>query len=470
MKSKFFLIFLLFSGLLLSAQQDNNKPNLIVIMTDDMGYADVGFNGCKDIPTPNIDSIAYNGAHIVNGYVSFPVCGPSRAGFITGRYQDRFGFTTNPTIDPANNIAGLPLDEKTIAEVLRTKGFKSAIVGKWHLGTHPNFHPLNRGFDYFYGFLSGGHNYFMNQLTIENLENVKSKWAWYKTKLRENHKILEFEDYKTDYLTDELSEAGLRFINKQAENNQSFFLFLAYNAPHTPMHATEKYLSRFPDIEDKKRKTYAAMISAVDDGVGNVLRTLKDNGIEENTLIVFLSDNGGAHNNASQNTPLRGTKGSVYEGGLRVPFAIQWKGVIPANTSYEESVSSLDIMSSIVDILDIKTNPKKPLDGVNIIPYLTGKKKRAPHEYLFWRKWEQNAMAAINADYKLLKVKKNAETEFYNLKKDVSEKENIKGANSKKVQEIQKEWDKWNVQLKDRVFPTLGNDKWWLRIQSKSHD
>jgi arylsulfatase A-like enzyme len=470
MESKFFLTLIMLSGLLLSAQQDNDKPNLIVIMTDDMGYADVGFNGCKDIPTPNIDSIAYNGAHIVNGYVSFPVCGPSRAGFITGRYQDRFGFTTNPTIDPTNDIAGLPLDEKTIAEVLHEEGYKSAIVGKWHLGTHPNFHPLKRGFDYFYGFLSGGHNYFMNQLTIENLENVKSKWAWYKTKLRENHKTLEFEDYKTDYLTDELSEAGLRFINKQAENNQSFFLFLAYNAPHTPMHATEKYLSRFPDIQDKKRKTYAAMVSAVDDGVGNVLRTLKDNGIEENTLIVFLSDNGGAHNNASQNTPLRGTKGSVYEGGLRVPFAMQWKGVIPANTRYEESVSSLDIMASIVDILDIKTNPKKPLDGVNIIPYLTGKKKGAPHEYLFWRKWEQNAMAAINADYKLLKVKKNAETEFYNLKKDVSEKENIKGSNSKKVQEIQKEWDKWNVQLKDRVFPTLGNDKWWLRIQNKSHD
>ena len=470
MESKFFLTLIMLSGLLLSAQQDNDKPNLIVIMTDDMGYADVGFNGCKDIPTPNIDSIAYNGAHIVNGYVSFPVCGPSRAGFITGRYQDRFGFTTNPTIDPTNDIAGLPLDEKTIAEVLHEEGYKSAIVGKWHLGTHPNFHPLKRGFDYFYGFLSGGHNYFMNQLTVENLENVKSKWAWYKTKLRENHKTLEFEDYKTDYLTDELSEAGLRFINKQAENDQSFFLFLAYNAPHTPMHATEKYLSRFPHIKDTKRKTYAAMVSAVDDGIGLVLEALKENGQIENTIIVFLSDNGGAHNNASQNTPLRGTKGSVYEGGFRVPFAMQWKGVIPANTRYEESVSSLDIMASIVDILDIKTNPKKPLDGVNIIPYLTGKKKGAPHEYLFWRKWEQNAMAAINTDYKLLKVKKNAETEFYNLKKDVSEKENIKGSNSKKVQEIQKEWDKWNVQLKDRVFPTLGNDKWWLRIQNKSHD
>lgn len=470
MDSKFFLTLIMLSGLLLSAQQDNDKPNLIVIMTDDMGYADVGFNGCKDIPTPNIDSIAYNGAHIVNGYVSFPVCGPSRAGFITGRYQDRFGFTTNPTIDPTNDIAGLPLDEKTIAEVLHEEGYKSAIVGKWHLGTHPNFHPLHRGFDYFYGFLSGGHNYFMNQLTIENLENVKSKWAWYRTKLRENHKTLEFEDYKTDYLTDELSDAALRFIDKQAENDQAFFLFLSYNAPHTPMHATQKYLSRFTDIQDKKRKTYAAMVSAVDDGVGNVLRTLKDNGIEENTLIVFLSDNGGAHNNASQNTPLRGIKGSVYEGGFRVPFAMQWKGVIPANTRYEESVSSLDIMASIVNILDIKTNPKKPLDGVNIIPYLTGKKKGVPHEYLFWRKWEQNAMAAINADYKLLKVKKNAETEFYNLKNDVSEKENIKGSSSKKVQEIQKEWDKWDAQLKDRVFPTLGNDKWWLRIQNKSHD
>ena len=466
MKSKIFLTFVLFSGLLLSAQQNNNKPNLIVIMTDDMGYADVGYNGCKDIPTPNIDSIAYNGAHIVNGYVSFPVCGPSRAGFITGRYQDRFGFTTNPTIDPANNIAGLSLDEKTIAEVLRTKGYKSAIVGKWHLGTHPNFHPLNRGFDYFYGFLSGGHNYFMNQLTIENLENVKSKWAWYRTKLKENHKTLEFEDYKTDYLTDELSEAALRFIDKQAKSDQAFFLFLAYNAPHTPMHATEKYLSRFPEIQDTKRKTYAAMVSAVDDGVGNVLRVLKDNGIEENTLIVFLSDNGGAHNNASSNAPLSGLKGDVYEGGLRVPFAIQWKGLIPANTKYEESVSSLDIMASMVDILDIKTNPKKPLDGVNIIPYLTGQKQGAPHDYLFWRKWEQNAMAVIHGEHKLLKSNKRSESEFYNLKLDVSESKNTKGSNVVLEKQLQNAWDHWNKKNKDRIFPTLGEDEWWTKNEN----
>ena len=448
----------------------SKKPNLIVIMTDDMGYADVGFNGCTDIPTPNIDSIAYNGAHIVNGYVSFPVCGPSRAGFMTGRYQDRFGFTTNPTIDPTNDIAGLPLDEKTIAEVLHKEGYKSAIVGKWHLGTHPNFHPLKRGFDYFYGFLSGGHNYFTSNYTLEDLSYVKRPYQWYSTKLYENYTKLEQKDYEFEYLTDQLSAVSVDFIEKQSRGNQNFMLYVAYNAPHTPLQATEKYLSRFPHIKDTKRKTYAAMVSAVDDGIGLVLEALKENGQIENTIIVFLSDNGGAHNNASQNTPLRGTKGSVYEGGFRVPFAMQWKGVIPANTSYEESVSSLDIMASIVDILDIKTNPKKPLDGVNIIPYLTGKKKGTPHEYLFWRKWEQKAMAAINGDNKLLKANKKADTEFYNLKNDVSEKENLKGSNSKKVKEIQKEWDKWNAQLKDRVFPTLGNDKWWLRTQNKSHD
>ncbi|NCG04989.1 MAG: sulfatase-like hydrolase/transferase, partial [Bacteroidetes bacterium] len=311
---------------------------------------------------------------------------------------------------------------------------------------------------------------FTSNYTLEDLSYVKRPYQWYSTKLYENYKKLEQKDYEFEYLTDQLSAVAVDFIEKQSRENQNFMLYVAYNAPHTPLQATEKYLSRFPHIKDKKRKTYAAMVSAVDDGVGLVLDALKENDQIENTIIVFLSDNGGAHNNASQNTPLRGTKGSVYEGGFRVPFAMQWKGVIPSNTRYEESVSSLDIMASMVDVLNLKTNPKKPLDGVNIIPYLTGKKKGTPHEYLFWRKWEQNAMAAINGDYKLLKAKKKAETEFYNLRNDVSEKENIKGSNSKKAQEIQKEWNKWNAQLKDRVFPTLGNDKWWLRIQNKSHD
>ena len=300
------------------------KPNLVVIMTDDMGYEDVGFNGCKDIPTPNIDSIAFNGANLVNGYVSFPVCSPSRAGFITGRYQDRFGYTTNPTIDPTNDSAGLPLNQMTMAEMLKTRGYKSAIIGKWHLGTHPKFHPINRGFDYFYGYLSGGHNYFTKDYTIEDLFYVDRPFRWYRTKLYENYSKLQVTDYKNEYLTDELSSVAVDFIEKQANENQNFMLFLSYNAPHNPLQATEKYLKRFLNIKNKKRKTYAAMVSAVDDGVGIIIKALRDKGIEENTIIVFLSDNGGAHNNSSSNYPLKGTKGSVYEGGLRVPFAIQW--------------------------------------------------------------------------------------------------------------------------------------------------
>ena len=198
------------------------------------------------------------------------------------------------------------------------------------------------------------------------------------------------------------------------------------------------------------------MVSAVDDGIGLILETLKKNVIIENTIIVFLSDNGGAHNNASQNTPLRGTKGSVYEGGLRVPFAIQWKGVIPVNTKYEESVSSLDIMASMVDILDIKSNRKKPLDGVNIIPYLTGEKQGAPHDYLFWRKWEQNAMAVIHADYKLLKSNKRSESEIYNLKLDVSESKNIKGSNVVLEKQLQNAWNRWNQKKYRQNIPNIG--------------
>ena len=198
------------------------KPNLVVIMTDDMGYEDVGFNGCKDIPTPNIDSIAFNGANLVNGYVSFPVCSPSRAGFITGRYQDRFGYTTNPTIDPTNDSAGLPLNQMTMAEMLKTRGYKSAIIGKWHLGTHPKFHPINRGFDYFYGYLSGGHNYFTKDYTIEDLFYVDRPFRWYRTKLYENYSKLQVTDYKNEYLTDVLSSVAVDFIEKQANENQNF--------------------------------------------------------------------------------------------------------------------------------------------------------------------------------------------------------------------------------------------------------
>lgn len=442
-------------------KKNTERPNLIVIMTDDQGYADVGFNGCKDIPTPNIDRIANEGVKFTDAYVSFPVCGPSRAGFLTGRYQDRFGFTTNPTIDPNNPIAGLPVQEETMATVLKKDGYKSGIVGKWHMGTNAVFHPLERGFDYFYGFLSGGHNYFPDQLTLKDLSEVTKKWEWYRTKIIENRKTVETDDY----LTDELSDAAVGFIKKQIKEEQHFMLYLAYNAPHTPMQATEKYLSRFPNIEDKRRKTYAAMVSAVDDGVGRVLKALEDGGIDENTIVVFLSDNGGAKNNASDNGPLRGRKGDLFEGGIRVPFAMQWKGVIPGGQTYKKAISSLDIMATIIAQTDVKINPERPLDGVNLIPYLTGKNNGEPHNYLFWRKWEQNAMAIRHGNNKVVADRNREQNppELYNLSQDLGEQYNLKTKEENTYNHLLLEWEKWNEQLKDRVFPTLGKDNWWVK-------
>ena len=439
------------------SQSQNTPPNLIVIMTDDQGYADVGFNGCEDIPTPNIDAIAKNGVKFTRGYVTYPVCGPSRAGFLTGRYQGRFGFSDNPSINPNDPSAGLPVEEETIAEVLKKSNYNNAIIGKWHMGTHPRFHPLERGFDYFFGFLSGGHNYFPEKLNINDLSEVKRKWQWYATKIKENRTVVEIEDY----LTDELSQSAVKYIEKQVSNDQHFMLYLAYNAPHTPLQATPKYLSRFDHIKDPKRKTYAAMVSAVDDGVGQILKTLKKSGIEENTIVVFLSDNGGAKNNGSDNRPLRGRKSDLFEGGIRVPFAMQWKGTIPAGMTYEKNVSSLDIMATIVAQNKISIDKKRTLDGVNLIPFLNGENDSEPHDYLFWRKIKYNAMAVMTGDQKLVKNKRNDFKEMFNLSSDLSETYNLIEKNNTQSKSMQLEWDLWNAELIDCIFPSLAKDEWW---------
>jgi arylsulfatase A-like enzyme len=437
-----------------------NSPNLIIILADDLGYADVGFNGCKDILTPNIDAIANNGVKFTNGYVTYPVCGPSRAGLLTGRYQDRFGFTTNPTIDPNNIKAGLPLDEEMISEALQKVNYNSAIIGKWHMGTHPVFHPLKRGWDYFFGFLSGGHNYFPEKLTINSFSEIKRAYGWYSTRIMENYNRIDINDY----LTDELSDAAVRYIEKQSKEDQQFMVYLSYNAPHMPLQATPKYLDRFPNIIDKKRKTYAAMVSAMDDGIGRVLNTLKKQNIEENTIVVFLSDNGGpVHKNSSNNSPLRGKKSDLYEGGIRVPFAMQWIGEIDKGMIYSNPVSSMDIMATICNLAHVKT--KNKLDGVNLMPFLKNGQEGVPHQALFWRKWEQDAMAIRKGDLKLVsnQRKENNPPKLYNLSKDINENKNIKELNKIESDHLLEDWNRWNKDNKDRYFPRLGNDKWWER-------
>ncbi|WP_372806488.1 sulfatase-like hydrolase/transferase [Pontiella sp.] len=437
------------------------SPNLIVIMADDLGYADVGFNGCKDIPTPNIDRIAQSGVHCTSGYVTYSVCGPSRAGFITGRYGQRFGFERNPQYRPDDPNMGLPKEEHTFGEVLRPVGYVSGIVGKWHLGAHDSNHPLNRGFDFFYGHLGGGHRYLPEELVIKDSGGAKNESQSYQTWILRNHEAVP----PTKYLTEEFSDAAVEFVSENKD--QPFFLFLSYNAPHTPLQATEKYLSRFKQINDGKRRTYAAMVSAVDDGVGLLLDRLAELKLEENTLVFFLSDNGGPSNkNASNNAPLKGQKSDVWEGGFRVPYAVQWKGVLPAGVKYDHPVSSLDIMATIAELAKAPVDAERPLDGVNLIPYLSGKKDGASHDTIYLRKFDQGRYAVRRGDFKLVIPGADKKAMLYNLEQDIGETANLADKHPEKLQELDQARLNWDRELiEPRFWGLIHTDEWQARVK-----
>ena len=293
------------------------KPNILFIVADDLGYADVGFQGCKDIPTPNLDALATSGVRFTSGYVSGPYCSPTRAGLMTGRYQTRFGHEFNP-----GGSDGLPLSETTIADRLKAAGYATGLVGKWHLGSLPQFHPQKRGFDEFFGFLGGAHDYFRSAGILRGTEPVKD----------------------LDYTTDAFGREAVAFIERHKA--EPWFLYLAFNAVHTPMQATDDRLAKFPGIEDKQRRTYDAMTLALDDAVGTVRRKLADAGLEQDTLVLFISDNGGPTMpgttiNGSRNTPLRGSKRTTLEGGIRVPFVVSWPGHLKPGV-YDQPVIQLD--------------------------------------------------------------------------------------------------------------------------------
>lgn len=416
----------------------DNKPNIIVIVSDDQGYAELGCQGCKDTPTPNIDSIAKNGVRFTNGYVSCPVCSPTRAGLLTGRYQQRFGHEFNPgPANVADTQFGLPLTETTLAARLKTAGYKTGIVGKWHLGYNEPYWPINRGFDEFFGFLGGAHQYFGEGKEARN-------------RIMRGKEPVE----EKEYLTDAFAREAVSFINRHSK--EKFFLYLAFNAVHSPLQAPEKYLSRFSSITDKKRRTFAAMLSAMDDAVGKVLDALRKNKIEENTLIFFISDNGGPTlNTTSRNDPLRGYKGQVYEGGIRVPYLVQWKGVIPAGKVYDKPVISLDIAPTACAVAGTDTKGAK-FDGVNLLPFLTGKSKDNPHDVLYWRFGAQSAIRKGN--WKLVKLE-DGYTELYNLEEDIGEKNNLNSKNQEKVKELSDLLAKWDSELAEPLWKGRGATK-----------
>ncbi|MDG2280420.1 MAG: sulfatase-like hydrolase/transferase, partial [Flavicella sp.] len=323
-------------------------------------------------------------------------------------------------------------------------------------------HPLNRGFDFFFGHLGGGHNYFPESLNIQDSYSAENENQSYKTWILKNHTPIQTKKY----LTDEFSDEAVSFI----ENSQKkpFFLYLSYNAPHTPLQASEKYLKRFPNLQGK-RKTYAAMVSAVDDGVGMVLDQLEKLNLDENTLVFFLSDNGGPETkNGSNNGPLRGMKSSVYEGGFRVPYAVQWKGNIQPGI-YHEPVSSLDIYATIAALSKAPIKKKKPLDGTNLIPFLNATQKGKPHENIYLRKFDGKFHTIRNNNLKLVINGKTSKKELYNLKDDIGETKNIANKHPKDVERLSQLSQEWDSHLIDPIFLGLIHTKeWQKKLQRKN--
>ncbi|MGQ1784501.1 sulfatase-like hydrolase/transferase [Saccharicrinis sp. GN24d3] len=393
----------------------------MVLLIDDAGYADFGFAGCKDLKTPNIDKLASNGVVFTDAHVSASVCGPSRAGIMTGRYQQRFGFECNPPRD----FTGVSLNETTLGEAMKQAGYKTAAFGKWHLGDLPEYRPNARGFDYFWGFLAGGRSYFSNDKDDTEGETHS---------IRENDTFATFEGY----LTDRLGDKAVEFIDNNKD--KPFFMYWAPNAVHTPMEATKEDLALF---KDHPRQTLAAMTWALDRAVGSMVSKLEDEGLLDNTLIFFLSDNGGAHNNQSSNKPLKGFKGNKFEGGHRVPFFIHWPDKI-ASGMYDGLTSALDVFATSISVAGEKVNTQSPLDGVNLIPYLKGKSKEEPHNKLFWRK---DKMAAVRkGDYKLIRVEDLGER-VYNLKADLQENNDLSSQNPEQYKSLMNNLECWEEEL-----------------------
>lgn len=381
-KRNIILIIFLSLSCILFAQR---KPNIVFILSDDAGYADFGFQGSQEFETPCLDKLASEGTRFTQAYVSAAVCGPSRAGILTGKYQQRFGFEENNVPGYMSKSGatgydmGLPLDQKTIADYLKEQGYKTAIFGKWHMGNADIFHPTKRGFDTFYGFRGGARSYYEF-----NEENVNKRPE---DKLEKG--FGNFKESK-DYLTDALADAAIDYINENKD--QPFFIYLSFNAVHTPMEARKDDLKKFPNLE-RKRKTLAAMTLGLDRACGRVIDELDKLNLRENTIIVYTNDNGGpTDSNASSNKPLGGSKANHLEGGIRVPFLMSWPGVIKTSNTYDYPISTLDLLPTFYNIAGGDETTIKGLDGVNLFPYINNEISERPHVTLFWKKEVRGAI------------------------------------------------------------------------------
>jgi arylsulfatase A-like enzyme len=420
-----------------------SKPNIIIILLDDAGYADFGFMGSKDLHTPNIDKLAAQSVRFTDAHVSASVCAPSRAGLLTGKYQQRFGYECNE----GDGYTGMDTLQVLMPFYLRKNGYKTAAFGKWHLGFKPQQHPLQMGFDDYFGFLSGSRSYFY-QPDKDDRKGAKNA-------LLNNYSPVKFEGY----LTDVLGDKAANYIKENKDH--PFFMYWAPNAVHTPMEADTEDLKKF---SNHPRQLLAAMTFALDRSVGKLVQALKDEGIFDNTLIFFLSDNGGAHSNQSRNGPLKGFKGNEYEGGHRVPFFVSWPAKTGKGKIYNGLSSSLDIYPTVLAAGGIVPKATYGLDGVNLIPYLTAEKKGNPHQQLVWRK---DAAAAIRFnEYKLLRVD-GLGHRLYNLSADPGETNDLQNKQPALFKRLKQNLASWE---KNKMKPLWTEGALWDTITLMIHD
>lgn len=458
----------------LSVFGESERPNVILMIADDLGYGETSVQGNKEIPTPHIDSIALEGVRFTAGYVTSPYCSASRAGLMSGRYPNRFGYEFNPIgADNEHPQAGIPASEDLLPEILETHGYATGLVGKWHLGGAAHFHPNRHGFGYFYGFTHEGH-YFVpppyegvvTMLRKKALPNgQKGRWISKDESLVLSTHMGHMEpDYDANnpivrqgqpveekrHLTDAITDESISFIKRNAD--RPFFLTVSYNAVHSPLQGADKYMEKFASIQDIHRRIFAAMLSHMDDSVGAILKTVEESGIQENTIIIFLSDNGGPTKElTSSNKPLNGGKGTMFEGGVRVPFFLKWPKKIKVPQIVDSPISALDILPSIVQATGIQFDPKNPLDGINWWPHLElpENSELLNNRVLFWKLGPRYALR--HANWKIVKHP-NSKWQLFNLNNDAEEKSDLTSAFPDLQLELVKKWHALQSEMKPPIW------------------
>lgn len=472
-----------------TSHPSRRPPNVILIVADDLGFNDITLNGGGiaggKVPTPNINSIALQGANFINGYSANATCAPSRASLMTGRYATRFGFEFTPTpkqfmkfvsgipdpkqVHPAvyhadreNDLIpyedmGLPTQEITIAKLLKGGGYHSVHLGKWHLGDSPQFRPYNHGFDESLSLLHGASMFLPTK--DPNVVNSKQDfdpidkflWAAEPWGIRFNDKEpFAPPKYLTDYLTDEAVKAV------EANKSRPFFMYLAYNAPHTPLQATREDYDALSFIPDHTTRVYAAMIRSLDRNIGRVLKSLKDQGVDDNTLVIFTSDNGGAHYIGVDglNAPYRGWKATFFEGGIHVPFFMRWPATIPAGVKVQAAINHFDVFSTAAAAAGLEVPKDRLIDGVNLLPFATGKAKGVAHEALFWRTDTYRVMR--NSDWKL-QVSENPKKDWlFKISADPTERNNLADKEPAQLASMKAQLAAWEKQQVKPLWPSLG--------------